>query len=233
MGGAGGGRVSLRLAGAVAVLALAGVACGSDGPAAPRRPAAAEATPASPSTDAATLRASLTTLLTEHVHLVALSTGAALRGDTQGFDAYASALNGPTDSNSADLTAAVTAVYGAGAGMTFDDLWRGEGHIGGLFAYAQAVGAGDKAAADKAVAGLLAHAKAFGAAMNSVNSNLPAAAVEASFRTHVTLLTAVVDAQRAGDAAKAAASLRAGVAHMSETALVLSDATVKRFPEKF
>jgi hypothetical protein len=38
--------------------------------------------------------------------------------------------------------------------------------------------------------------------MNSVNSNLPAAAVEDAIKMHVTTLKAVIDAQKAGDATK-------------------------------
>ena len=63
-------------------------------------------------TGAADLRAGLTGLLTEHVYLAALATGAALRGDNAAFEAYANALNGPTDSNSSDLVDAITAAYG-------------------------------------------------------------------------------------------------------------------------
>ena len=55
-------------------------------------------------TGAATLRAKLTSLLTEHVYLASKATGAALRGDMPGFNEWAGALNGPADSNTADLT---------------------------------------------------------------------------------------------------------------------------------
>ncbi|MGH2770377.1 MAG: hypothetical protein ACRDJF_07645, partial [Actinomycetota bacterium] len=86
---------------------------------------------------------------------------------------------------------------------------------------------------DKAVADLLDYAKTFGETMNKVNSNLPAAAVEDAIKMHITTLKAVVDAQKAGDAAKVTMTTREAVKHMSGTADVLTEATVKKFPDKF
>jgi hypothetical protein len=230
---------TLRLASAGLALALVGVACGSDDePTTTPGQGSTATTPKSASSPsatsgAATLRAGLTGLLTEHVYLAALATGSALRGDTKGFEAYATALNGPSNSNTYDLTAAMTSVYGADVGKAFDGLWRSEGHIPGFVAYTQAIAANDTGKADKAVADALAYAKTFGTTMNSVNSLLPAAAVEDAIKMHVTTLKAVIDAQKSGDATATATTLRAAVAHMSDTATVLSDATVKKFAEKF
>ena len=61
-----------------------------------------------------------------------------------------------------------------------------------------------------------AYAKTFGTTMNSVNSNLPAAAVEERSRCTQPPLGGR-DAQKAGDAAKTATTLRAAVQHMSGT----------------
>jgi hypothetical protein len=167
------------------------------------------------------------------VLLASSATGAALGGRQSQFEAAAAALHGPTNSNSADLVAAVTSVYGDQVGKAFDGLWRSEGHVPGFVAYTQAVAAGDSAKADKAVADLMGYAKTFGTTMNSVNSNLPAAAVEEAIKMHATTLKAVIDAQKAGDAGKTAITLREAVHHMSGTADVLASATVKQFPEKF
>jgi hypothetical protein len=231
-------KFTLKLASAGLALALVGVACGDDdeatttpgqGSSATTSPAAAGA---SATTGAATLRAGLTGLLTEHVYLAALATGSALRGDTKGFEAYATALNGPTNSNTADLTAAITSVYGADVGKAFDGLWRSEGHIPGFVAYTQGIAANDKAKADKAVADLLAYAKTVGTTLNSVNSNLPAAAIEEGVKTHITTLKTVVDAQKAGDQPKVYSSLRAAYGHMGEFAATLAGATQAKFPDK-
>ncbi len=228
-----------RLAAPLLALSVLGAACSSgDGDEATTAGAGArqqeQATqPASSQTGASTLRAGLTGLLTEHVYLAALATGSALRGDTQGFEAYAAALNGPSNSNTADLTAAITSAYGADVGKAFDGLWRSEGHIPAFVAYTQAIAVGNRAGADKAVADLTAYAKTVGTTLNQVNANLPAGPVEEMVKMHITSLKAVVDAQKAGDQAKVYTSLREAYGHMGEMATVLADATAKKFPERF
>jgi hypothetical protein len=225
------------LAGVLLAITLVGTACGKSSSRAPA--AAASATPTTQvrvvtsTTGASTLRAGLTALLDEHVYLASLATGAALRGDTKGFDAYAAALNGPTNSNTADIVAAITSAYGADVGKAFDGLWRSNGHIPAFVAYTQGVAANDKAKQDKALGDLLGYAKTFGVTMNSVNSNLPAAGVEDAIKMHATTLKAVIDAQKSGDAAKTATLLREAAHHMSGTADLLAEATIQKFPEKF
>ena len=186
-----------------------------------------------PDSKASGLRASMTSVLREHVLLASSATGAALGGRQPQFEAAAAALNGKTGSNSADVVAAVQSVYGDEVGKAFDGLWRSEGHIPAVVAYTQALAKNDKAGQDKAVSDLLGYAKTFGATMNKVNSNLPAADVEEAIKMHATTLKAVIDAQKAGDAKKVASTLREAVHHMSATATVLSEATVRKFPDKF
>ncbi|MEX2553138.1 MAG: hypothetical protein WD627_09095 [Actinomycetota bacterium] len=220
-----------RMLAMLLTLALFGAACGSsDGE--PQEEVTEQAATSS-ATGAATLRAGLTQLLQEHVYLAALATGAALRGDNAGFTAHAAALNGPANSNSSDLVDAVRSAYGDEVGTAFDGLWRSEGHIPAVVAYTQAVAKGDKAGADRAVADLLAYAETFGTTMNSVNENLPEAAVTDGVKMHITTLKDVIDAQKAGDAAKAASALREAAHHMGEFAATLAEATVKKFPAKF
>lgn len=227
-------RKLLRLATPLLSLGLIATACARQGsPRAGESSPTPAASPAAARMPAGDLRAALTGLLTEHVYLASEATGAALRGDTKGFDAYATALNGPANSNTADLVGAVTKIYGADTGKAFDGLWRSNGHIPAVVAYTQAVAKNDKAGADKAVSDLLAYAKTFGATMHQVNPNLPADAVAADVTKHITTLKAVVDAQKAGDATATYTALREAYAHMAGTAAVLADATVKQFPDKF
>lgn len=185
------------------------------------------------SSPAADLRAGMTSLLREHVLLASSATGGALGGRQPQFEAAATALNGPTNSNTADLVGAIGSVYGPEVGKAFDGLWRSDGHIPGFVAYTQAVAANDKAKADAAVQTLVGYAKTFGTTMNQVNPNLPAAAVEEAITMHATTLLAVIDAQKAADPTLTATKLREAVAHMSGTADVLAAASVKQFPEKF
>jgi hypothetical protein len=181
---------------------------------------------------AADLRSGLTGLLTEHVFLAAEATGAALRGDEAGFNAYAAALNGPTDSNTSDLVDAITSIYGEETGSAFDGLWRSEGHIPAFVAYTQSVAKNDTAGAAKAVNDLLAYAKTFGETMATVNESLPAPAVEEGVKHHITTLKTVVDAQKAKNPAQVYSSLRLAYKHMAEFATTLTDATAQKFPEK-
>jgi hypothetical protein len=212
--------------------ALIASSCGSEGETAAEDVTSEEARAASAETvQAADLRAGLTGLLTEHVYLAALSTGAALRGDTERFDAYATALNGPTDSNTSDLVDAITSVYGEDVGKAFDGLWRSEGHIPAFVAYTQAVAKNDAAGAQKAVSDLTAYAETVGETLSSVNENLDAAAIEAGVKHHVTTLKTVVDAQKAKDPAKTYSALRLAYKHMGDFAKTLADATAAKFPE--
>ncbi|MDQ3757680.1 MAG: hypothetical protein M3394_07515 [Actinomycetota bacterium] len=233
-------RTLIRVAAPLLALTLVAGACGGDDGGDVSSPGASSDTTAPPTaesasteTGAATLRAGLTGLLSEHVYLAALATGSALRGDTKGFEAYGAALNGPTDSNTADLTAAIASAYGAETGKAFEGLWRSENHIPAFVAYTQAVAADDKVKKDKAVADLTAYAGTVGTTLNQVNSNLPADAVTEMIKMHATTLIAVIDAQKAGDQAKVYSSLREAYGHMGEMANALAGATAKKFPEKF
>ncbi len=230
----------IRTAAPVIALALTAAACGSSSSSADK-PAKTPSTIAAPAksatvasaTGASTLRAGLTGLLTEHVELASLATGAALRGDNDSFTRYAAALNGPTDSNTADLTAAITSAYGAETGKAFDGLWRSEDHIPQFVAYTQAVAKGDEAGKKAALDKLTAYATTFGDTLHQVNSNLPADAVTADIVMHAKTLVAVIDAQKAGDQTAVFAALTPAVALMADTAKTLAVATATKFPDKF
>ena len=229
---------------ALAMLSVLGAACGDDSndeaaPATEQNQSAStaqsgEAAPANGvDTGAATLRAGLTDLLSEHVYLAALATGAALRGDTAGFEQFATALNGPTNSNTADLVAAIGSAYGPEVGKAFDGLWRSDKHIPQFVAYTQATAKGDKAAQDAAVTQLKAYAKEFGTTINSVNDKLPADVVAGAIVQHATELIAVINAQKAGDQPAVYSALRTAYSHMSHTAKALAGGTAAKFPDKF
>ncbi len=229
-----------KLVAPLLAFSLVAAACGDDdddGAASGRsdttQPDGPDAEVVATETGAATLRAGLTDLLTEHVYLAALATGAALRGDTGGFEAFAAALNGPTDSNSADLSAAIGSAYGDDVGQAFDGLWRSEAHIPALVAYTQAVAADDQAGADQAVEDLLGYAETFGTTLNQVNGSLPADAVTEAVTMHITTLKDVVDAQHAGDQPAVYSSLREAYGHMAGMAEVLAGATAQQFPDQF
>ena len=230
---------------ALAMLSVLGAACGDDSNDAAATPPSEQNQSASTAqsgkaasaqgvdTGAATLRAGLTDLLSEHVYLAALATGAALRGDSTGFEQFATALNGPTNSNTADLVAAIGSAYGPDVQKAFDGLWRSDKHIPQFVAYTQATAKDDKAGQDAAVTQLKAYAKEFGTTINSVNDKLPADVVEGAIVEHATELIAVINAQKAADQPAVYSALRSAYAHMAHTAQALAGGTVAKFPEKF
>src|SRR5581483_4271242 len=73
----------------------------------------------------------------------------------------------------------------------------------------------------------------FGAFLNSANPNLPKDVVAGLVKTHVLTLKDVVDAQAAGDGAKAFTALRAAAHHMQMIADPLAGAIAKQMPDKF
>lgn len=222
----------------VVALTLAAAACSSGSTA--KSSAKSDTSTSAPATatlasetGASTLRSGLTGLLTEHVALASMATDAALHGDTNGFTQYAAALNGPTNSNTSDLVAAITSAYGPAVGTAFDGLWRSEKHIPQFVAYTQAAAKGDEAGKQAAVAQLTSYAKTFGDTLHSVNANLPADAVTQDITMHATTLIAVIDAQKAGDYKAEYTALHVAYAHMAGTAKVLAVATSAKFPKKF
>jgi hypothetical protein len=181
---------------------------------------------------AADLRAGLTSLLEAHVWIASDATDAALAGRQSDFEAAATALNGPTSSNTSELVDAVGSIYGPDVKTAFDGLWRSQDHIPQFVAYTQAVAKGDDAGKKAAVDALTAYAKTFGDTLHQVNADLPADAVTQDITMHATTLIAVIDAQKAGSA-DVPKLTREAVAHMEGTADVLAAATVKKFADKF
>ena len=182
---------------------------------------------ATSATKAAELRASLNYLMGEHILLASSATGAALAGRDAQFKAAAAAL----DANSVDISKAIGSVYGQGAQDAFLPLWRR--HIGFAVDYTVGVATKDKAKQDKAVTDLVQYTQDFGAFLASANPNLPKDAVAGLVKTHVLTLKDVIDAQAAGDQAKAFAATRTAYAHMGMIADPLAGAIVKQFPDKF
>ena len=187
----------------------------------------ASANGATSATKAAELRASLNYLMGEHILLASSATGAALAGREAQFKAAAAALDG----NSVDIAKAIGSVYGQGAQDAFLPLWRR--HIGFAVDYTVGVATKDKAKQDKAVTDLVQYTQDFGAFLASANPNLPKDAVAGLVKTHVLTLKDVIDAQAAGDQAKAFTATRTAYAHMGMIADPLAGAIVKQFPDKF
>jgi hypothetical protein len=183
--------------------------------------------PGSADSPAAGLRSGLNLLLREHVFLAAAATNAALGARGTEFKAAAAAL----DANSVALAQANGSVYGADAEAAFLPLWRK--HIGFVVDYTVGLATKDTTKQEKAVNDLVAYSQEFGAFLNSASPSLPVEAVAELVKGHILSLKAVIDAQAAGDQAKAFTDLRPAVAHMQMISDAHAEAIVKQFPDKF
>ena len=218
---------------ALAAVALIGAGCGDSGDESDSATAAttdSEESSETVSTDtgAATLRAGLTHLLTEHVDLAGIAVVQAAESglDSPQFTAAADTL----DANSQDLAAAIGDVYGTEAGDQFLDLWRA--HIGMFVDYAEGAITGDEKQRKAALADLDGYREDFGAFLESANPNLTKEAVAGELKPHVESLAAAIDAV-AGNGENPFTALQEAASHMPTTALVLSGAIAEQNPDQF
>jgi hypothetical protein len=214
--------------GAVA-LALAVTACGSSGAGNPSSggshaasPSAMHSMQASPAsgavtnTAAAQLYASLDQLLREHVDLTANVVQTAItKGPASGATKQALAT---LDQNTRGLGAAIGSFYGSAAQAQFLKLWRA--HIGYFVNYTLGLATHNKAnvaTANKDLAGYTAQFSQFIAGA----TKLPAAAVAADLKGHVTTLEAAIKAIVA-KSPSAGKRIEMAAMHMDGTAQVLA-----------
>ena len=177
---------------------------------------------------AATLRATLTAVLQEHVYLagIAISQGVGEGLDSDAFKASAATL----DENSKTLSEAIGSVYGDEAGEQFLALWRD--HIGMFVEYTKGKATGDQKAVAKARKDLDGYRTEFGAFLASANPNLTAEAVAEELKPHVSSVFATIDSVVAGKA-NTFNKLRKAAGHMPNTANVLAGAIASQKPEMF
>jgi hypothetical protein len=166
-------------------------------------------------------------LLTEHVHLAASTTGAAMAGRTGELSAAVRAL----DANGRDLAQALGAVYGSDAERRFLAGWRR--HIEFFVWYAKGVMTNDRSMRKKAVDGLEGYAVELGDFISGANPHLTKDAVADLARSHTRALLLVIEAQGADDHGKAYAALRAAALQSSTIADPLGSAIVRQFPDRF
>jgi hypothetical protein len=214
-----------RGAAGAAVLGLALAACGG-GPSSPKSasssaPAAAPSASSAPTaalttSEAASLRAGLDTLLREHVELTGFVVQTAVQAgltSAQTKGALA-ALGRNTDA----LGSAFGAVYGQAARVEFLKLWRA--HIGFFLTYTQGVATHNAADVAKANKELTGYSAAF-ASFVSGATKLPMSAVRADLKGHVQTLEAAIRAI-VTKSADAGMKLQMAADHMDGTAQVLA-----------
>jgi hypothetical protein len=221
-------KIAMLIA-AIASLALIVAGCGGDDDDDSASQTAAESSETvSTDTGAATLRANLTHLLTEHVDLAGI---AVVQAAESGLDSpQFAAASGALDDNSVDLSDAIGSVYGEAAGKQFLELWRA--HIGMFVDYAEGALNDDKKQQEKALADLDGYREDFGAFLESANPNLTKEAVADELKPHVASLANAIDAV-AGSGDNPIVALQEAASHMPMTASVLAGAIAQQKPDQF
>lgn len=223
--------------GIAAALALSGCSTSSETPATPDATATSEAPAMSEeptaeettaeetpevvdtvNSDGATLRATLTAQLADHVYLASAAINQALADGGDLTTPKVTAAVEALDMNSVEISKLVGSAY-PDAEQPFLDSWRS--HIPYFVDYAVAKATDDQAGQDKAMAGLGDYAVSFGELINSVAPDLPAEAVQAELEMHATSLVAAIDANVAGDP-EYFSLLKEAAGHMPMTAQALS-----------
>ncbi|MBA2757326.1 MAG: hypothetical protein H0U37_07785 [Chloroflexi bacterium] len=173
----------------------------------------------SPASD---LRITLGRLLGEHAYLV-MESMRAVAEDRPDFDALAGGLAASTNA----LRGAFASVYGEAAGTAFVPIWQQ--HIDALFAWARAEAAGDKSAADAALASLQQYRAAFGKFLTDANPKISGDAEAHALQLHLDQLTSFVGM----DYAQSFATERAAYSHMFKFGDDLARAIIAQFPDRF
>ncbi|WP_019412626.1 hypothetical protein [Paenisporosarcina sp. TG20] len=179
------------------------------------------------STPASELRSALGHLFTEHAFLAVETMKKGAEG-AEDFEALAAELN----NNTADLTAAITSVYGEEGGAQFNEMWSS--HIGYFVDYVKATGADDQAGKDKALEELDGYVTEQAAFLEAATEGrIKAADVEPGLKTHIEQLIWAFDSYVAGDYETAYMNEREAIKHMSMVAAGLATAISDQFPDKF
>jgi hypothetical protein len=173
-------------------------------------------------TEAAGLRATLTSLLSDHVWLAgnALDTAVQKKGDLK--DPQVVGAVKALDANSVALAEAIGSVY-PDAEKPLLASWRQ--HIGFFVNYILGKATKDDKQVAKAEADLDAYRTSFGELINSVIPELPADAVAEELVPHVKTLFAAIDADVAGKA-DYQTKLSKAADHMPMTAAILASGIV-------
>jgi len=172
--------------------------------------------------EAAALRATLTSLLSDHVWLAgnALDTAVQNKGDLK--DPQVVGAVKALDANSVALAKAIGSVYPE-AEKPFLASWRQ--HIGFFVNYTLGKATKDDKQVAKAKADLNKYRTSFGQLINSVIPELPADAVGEELIPHVNSLFAAIDASVAGKP-DYQAKLTKAADHMPMTAAILTSGIV-------
>ena len=209
--------LSIAMAGALAL----GFGLAAAGPLYADSPAATPATAASTVPAAPKLHAAMRAMWQGHVqhtraYAMAVKAGNAAAANKAADDVVA---------NAKQIANAVGGFYGADAGAGMLKLLAG--HWGGVKALTDAVHAGDKAGADKAMQDLASNAGDIARFLSGANPNLPEDAVRGLMMAHIAHHQAQVGEIMKGDMQAEATTWKAMQAHMDTLADALSGGIAK------
>jgi hypothetical protein len=168
--------------------------------------------------DGVNLRIAFDRLLREHAALAMLAMQKGIGGAADFGDAA-----GALGENTADLTAAITSIFGEDAGKAFNGLWTS--HIGFFVDYVTAT-AGNDEAGRKAALEKLGNYKNDFAKFLSGATKIPEGDLASGLQMHVDQLVAAFDSYVAKDYAQTYTSFRDALNHMAMTGDALAGAIV-------
>jgi hypothetical protein len=180
---------------------------------------------------ASSLRATLTSLLQEHVYLagVAFETALDAGGDLE--EPATAAAVAALDENTVALADAVGSIAGDENGEAFLGLWRE--HIGFFVDYTLGEATGDDDMKAQALTDLEGYQQAAGAFFEEITGGaIQADVLVGGLEEHVATLTTAIDALVAGET-DAFDKLQAAAQHMSGAANLLATGIVEALPDTF
>ena len=187
-------------------------------------PEQSRAAAAATRSEAAKLRARLSSLLQAHAYLSGLTTAAGAEGSDP------APLRSVLDQTDADLGAVVASVFDPSAGQRFLTVWRRQSDL--LLSYAQAKRTGDSNGAAAARTALVGFRSDLAAVLSALSPSLTTTTVTDLFSTPVTAMLSVADAQVARGNQQYE-SLRTAAATTPPVAELLARAFVKHAPDNF
>jgi cytochrome c556 len=177
----------------------------------------------SPATD---LRLQIDRLLGAHTELAALAMRARL-SDASDVDASVAALN----QNTADLTAAISSIYGDTAGAAFEQQWRD--HTDFYLAYVAAKKANDTSAQTTALNGLRNYQTTFTAFLVKANPLLSETRFRQLIGEHTDHIINEADQYAVDSFSPAYQTERAAFQHSGVLSAYLAAAIADQFPNRF
>ena len=152
-----------------------------------------------------------------------------MRGEFNKSPDFLEAATSALGLNTTELSAVVSAAYGAEGGEQFKRLWTQ--HVTSLFAYSKALAAKDTAAQQKALTDLDKYTKEYGAFISAATGGeLAQDQVASNVGGHIHHLISQIDAYAKGDYAAAYKLEREAYAGMFTTGKGLAGATVSSQP---